>query len=84
MAGALASDRAPLLRRRALLLEQQADRATNPVKARAIARAMRVRAAELESGAQAHEFESASKLIRELGGASEEMPQVIAVDDERA
>jgi hypothetical protein len=42
--------RAPRLRRIAELVESQADRAADPAKARAIARGMRLRAAELEMG----------------------------------
>jgi hypothetical protein len=43
-------DRAPRLRRIADLIDQQADRARFPARARRLARDMRVRATELELG----------------------------------
>lgn len=61
----LSFDRAPRLRRHAQMLEDRAERSTDPAKARAIARQMRVRAAELEAGDA--EYERAAELIHELG-----------------
>lgn len=67
--GLPAPGRAPRLRAIAELIESRAERAGSPARVRAVARAMRVRASELESGNVASG--EALALLRDLGGADE-------------
>lgn len=64
-------DRAPRLRRAAVLVEAQAKGSDNPVAARALARKMRARAQLVElRGYEQDALDEAMKLMRELAGTT--------------
>jgi len=66
-------ERAPRPRRNAQRLEDQAERSTDPGKARALARRMRVRAAQLESGNQGPDvLTEALAMMQEFGSHADE------------
>jgi hypothetical protein len=63
----LSPARAVRLRRIAELIDEQADRGADPAKARMVARAMRLRASELEAGRAVTDEQEATRLMAELG-----------------
>jgi hypothetical protein len=63
----LSPARAVRLRRIAEMIDEQADRGADPAKARMVARAMRLRASELEAGRAVTDEQEATRLMAELG-----------------